>query len=348
MTRRSDISCGHEEAWLSSVEGRQFTRRAFGGLVLGGLSFVGPGCTDVARGESIITTVEPDGPDRLPRRRVKVLDTEISYVDTGDGEPVVFLHGNPTWSYQWRNIIPHISSDRRCLAPDLVGMGWSGKSPSKAYRFVDHVRYIDAWLEVLQLTKNVTLIGHDWGGPISFFRARRYPDQIKAIAYFEAIILPRRWEDYTDGRDRQFRAFRSPEGERLVLDENMFVEVALPRGMLRKLTEEEMEAYRAPYRDRDRRLPTLVWPRELPIEGVPEDVVAIVEQNAQWLAASTSLPKLFINGDPGASISGRIREFCRTLPNQSEITVKGLHHLQEDSPKEIGEALRAFVLSIRT
>ncbi len=319
MTRRSDISCGHEEAWLSSVERRQFTRRAFGGLVLGGLSFVGPGCTDVARGESIITTVEPDGPDRLPRRRVKVLDTEISYVDTGDGEPVVFLHGNPTWSYQWRNIIPHISSDRRCLAPDLVGMGWSGKSPSKAYRFVDHVRYIDAWLEVL-----------------------------KAIAYFEAIILPRRWEDYTDGRDRQFRAFRSPEGERLVLDENMFVEVALPRGMLRKLTEEEMEAYRAPYRDRDRRLPTLVWPRELPIEGVPEDVVAIVEQNAQWLAASTSLPKLFINGDPGASISGRIREFCRTLPNQSEITVKGLHHLQEDSPKEIGEALRAFVLSIRT
>jgi haloalkane dehalogenase len=288
--------------------------------------------------------MEPEAPDHQPRRRVKVLDTEISYVDVGEGEPVVFLHGNPTWSYQWRNIIPYLSPRRRCLAPDLVGMGWSGKSPNKGYRFVDHVRYMDAWFEALQLTKNVTLVGHDWGGPISFFRARRYPDQIKAIVYFEAIILPRRWDDYTGGRDRQFRVLRSPEGERLVLDENMFVEVVLPRGILRKLTDEEMEAYRAPYRDRERRFPTLVWPRELPIEGEPADVVVIVDENAQWLAASSSLPKLFINGDPGTSISGRVREFCRTLPNQSEVTVRGLHHLQEDSPNEIGEALRSFIL----
>jgi len=273
-----------------------------------------------------------------------VLDTEISYVDVGEGEPVVFLHGNPTWSYQWRNIIPYLSPHRRCLAPDLVGMGWSGKSPSKGYRYVDHASYMNVWFEALQLTSNVTLVGHDWGAVIGFSRARNFPDQIKAIAYFEAIVLPRRWDDYTGGRDRQFRVLRSPEGERLILDENMFVEVVLPRGILRKLTDDEMEAYRAPYRDRERRLPTLAWPRELPIEGEPADVVTIVDENARWLAASSNLPKLFINGDPGASISGRVREFCRTLPNQREVTVKGLHHLQEDSPKEIGEALWAFVL----
>src|SRR5262249_12198390 len=186
------------------------------------------------------------------------------------------------------------------------------------------------------LTHNVTLVGHDWGGPLSFYRARRYPDQIKAIAYFEAIVLPRRWQDYPGDRGTRFRSLRSPEGERLVLDENFFVEVVLPAGMLRKLSDEEMEAYRAPYRDRERRIPTLAWPRELPIEGEPADVVAIVEKTAQWLTASSNLPKLFINGDPGASISGRLREFCRTLPNQREITVTGLHHLQEDSPNEIG------------
>lgn len=329
------------------ANGSRLTRRALGGALLGGLTSV-VGFKGAARGESIITTVEPDGPDHLPRRRVKVLDTEISYLDTGEGEPVVFLHGNPTWSYQWRNIIPYLSAHRRCLAPDFVGMGWSGKSPTKAYRFVDQARYLDAWFDALGLTRNVTLVGHDWGGPTAFYRARRYPEQIKALAYFEAIMLPRRWEDYTGGRDRRFRMLRSAEGERLVLDENMFVETSLPGGILRKLSDEEMEAYRAPYRDRERRLPTLIWPRELPIEGEPADVVAIVDENARWLTASSNLPKLFINGDPGTSISGRAREFCRTLPNQREVTVKGLHHLQEDSPKEIGEALRDFVLDTRT
>jgi len=336
-----DRSGPSEQNWGKAM---QCTRRAFGSLIVGGVSSAGAGFMNAARSNTIVTTAEPDGPDHLPRRRVKALDAEISYVDVGEGEPVVFLHGNPTWSYQWRNIIPYVSPQRRCLAPDLVGMGWSGKSPAKTYRYADHSGYMDAWFEALQLTKNVTLVGHDWGAVIAFARARRFPDQVKAIAYFEAIILPRRWDDYTGGRDRQFRALRSPEGERLVLDENMFVEVVLPRGILRKLTDDEMAAYRVPYRDRERRLPTLVWPRELPIEGEPADVVAIVDQNARWLAASSGVPKLFINGDPGVSISGRIREFCRTLPNQSEVTVRGLHHLQEDSPKEIGEALRAFVL----
>jgi haloalkane dehalogenase len=325
---------------------RRLTRRAFGGVALGSLSSVAVALRGVANAETVSTTAEPDGPDHLPRRRVKVLDTEISYVDTGSGEPVVFLHGNPTWSYQWRNIIPYLSANRRCLAPDFVGMGWSGKSPDKAYRFVDQARYMDGWFEALQLTDNVTCVGHDWGGPIAFYRARRYPGQIKAIAYYETIILPRRWEDYTGDRARRFQQFRSPEGERLVLDENMFLETSLPGGIIRKLSDEEMEAYRAPYRDRERRLPTLVWPRELPIEGEPADVVAIVEANAKWLSASTNVPKLFINGDPGTTISGRMREFCRSLPNQREVTVKGLHHLQDDSPKEMGEALRDFVLNL--
>lgn len=295
---------------------------------------------------AVVTTAEPDGPDHLPRRRVKVLDTEISYIDVGSGEPVVFLHGNPTWSYQWRNIIPYLSANRRCLAPDFVGMGWSGKSPSKAYRFVDQARYFDAWFDALELTRKVTLVGHDWGGPIAFYRGRRFPDQVKAIAYFEAIVLPRRWADYTNGRDERFRRLRSPEGEHLILDENLFVESSLPGGIMRKLTDEEMEAYRAPYRDRERRLPTLIWPRELPIEGEPADVVELVGANAKWLAASAGLPKLFINGDPGASITGRAREFCRSLPNQREVVVKGRHHLQEDSPDAIGMALREFVLSL--
>jgi len=286
--------------------------------------------------------------DPHPRRQVAVLDTHISYVDIGEGAPIVFLHGNPTSSYLWRNIIPYVSDRARCLAPDLVGMGRSGKSPARSYRFVDHSRYLDAWFETLGLTRDVILVVHDWGSALGFHRAFRYPDQIKAIAYFEAIVLPRRWQDYPGERSTRFRRLRSPEGERLVLDENFFVDVVLPAGMLRKLSDEEMEAYRAPYRDRERRIPTLTWPRELPIEGEPADVVAIVEQNAQWLTASGNLPKLFINGDPGASISGRLREFCRTLPNQREITVKGLHHLQEDSPNEIGAAIRDFMIGLRT
>ena len=251
-----DLTLHHNQSALQRrMNDPQWTRYAVAGFVLAGLSSTVTGFIGAARAQAIATSVEPDGPDHLLRRRVKVLDTEISYVDVGQGEPVVFLHGNPTWSYQWRNIIPYISSIRRCLAPDLVGMGWSGKSPSKAYRFVDQARYMDAWFEALQLTANVTLVLHDWGAAIGFYRARRHPEQINAIAYYEAVAHPRGWDDFSGGRDRQFRLLRSPEGERLVLDKNMFVEVVLPRGILRKLTDEEMEAYRAPYRDRERRLP---------------------------------------------------------------------------------------------
>jgi haloalkane dehalogenase len=285
--------------------------------------------------------------DSHPRRRVPVLDTEIAYIDTGDigsGDPIVFLHGNPTSSYLWRNIIPYLRKHGRCLAPDLVGMGQSGKSPARAYTFVDHARYLDAWFEVLNLTSDVTLVVHDWGSALGFHRATRYPEQIKAIAYMEAIAMPLRWEDFGAAGDI-FRVLRSHKGEQMILDENFFVEGVLPRGVLRKLGDEEMAAYRAPFLRRDARLPTLAWPRQIPIEGGPADVTAIASSYGKALSHS-AIPKLLIVGDPGAIIKGRALAFCRTWPNQTEVTVKGVHFLQEDSPDDIGTALRQFVKSV--
>ena len=285
--------------------------------------------------------------DRHPRRRVNVLDAEISYVDTGHGDPIIFLHGNPTSSYLWRNIIPYLSDHGRCLAPDLVGMGQSGKSLTGAYRFIDHAHYLDAWFDALGLTKNVTLVLHDWGSALGFCRAFRHPEQIKAIAYMEAITRPRAWADFPDGRDAIFRALRSDKGDRMVLDENFFIETVLPKSIIRRLSDAEMAAYRAPYRTRETRLPLLVWPRELPIEGEPADVVAMVAEYSEWLATST-LPKLFIAAEPGAILVGRARDICRTWPNQQEATVKGIHFIQEDAPAEIGSALQAFVRGLPT
>lgn len=283
--------------------------------------------------------------DRHPRRRVKVLDTEMSYVDAGAGDPIVFLHGNPTSSYLWRNIIPYASDLGRCLAPDLVGMGQSGKSSARSYRFVDHARYLDAWFEALGLERNVVLVIHDWGSALGFYRAHRFPRQIQGIAYMEAIVQPRRWEDFGEAA-AIFRALRSERGEAMIFQENAFVEMVLPRGMFRKLVAEEMAAYRAPYLEPEARLPTLAWPRQIPIEGEPADVTAIVRDYGAWLAQS-DIPKLLINGDPGALIAGPSRDFCRAWRNQQEITVKGRHFLQEDAPHEIGAALRKFVMSVR-
>lgn len=297
--------------------------------------------TDSQIADPQINTADPH-----PRRRVSVLDTEMSYVDTGHGDPIVFLHGNPTSSYLWRNIIPYLSEHGRCLAPDLVGMGRSGKSPTQAYRFVDHARYLDAWFDTLGLTKNVTLVVHDWGSALGFHRAFRYPTHIKAIAYMEAIALPRRWKDFGEA-EGIFRALRSEKGEQMTLDQNFFVETILPRSVLRKLSDEEMAAYRAPFLEREARLPTLVWPRQIPIEGEPADVTAIVESSGKWLSQST-LPKLLILGEPGVIMTGRTREFCQTWPNQREVTVRGRHFLQEDSPHQIGTALVEFVTSLRS
>src|SRR5262245_17160914 len=234
------------------------------------------------------TAISATDPHR--RSRARVLDSDISYVDVGQGDPIVFLHGNPTWSYLWRNVIPHVADLGRCLAPDLVGMGRSGPAPDGSYRFADHARYLDAWFEALGLTAGVTLVLHDWGSALGFDRASRYPQQIRAIAYMEAIVAPRRWDDFPNGRDRIFRALRSGEGERLILDESAFIETVLPKSIIRSLGDAEMNAYRKPFLHRDARLPTLIWPRELPIEGEPADVVAVVERYGAWLA-QTPIPK---------------------------------------------------------
>jgi haloalkane dehalogenase len=292
---------------------------------------------------SDMTNAKISAEDQHRRRRVAVLDSEMSYVDVGHGDPIVFLHGNPTSSYLWRNIIPHVSGLGRCLAPDLVGMGESKPSPSGAYRFLDHARYLDAWFEALELTSKVTLVLHDWGSALGFYRACRHPQQIRAIAYMEAIVAPRRWDEFPRGRDKLFRALRSQEGERLVLEENFFVETVLPQSIIRQLGKTEMDAYRKPFLTRDARWPTLIWPRELPIEEEPAEVVAIVERYTSWLARTPLLPKLFINAEPGALLVGRARELCRQWPNQREVTVKGIHYIQEDSPGEIGTALREFL-----
>jgi haloalkane dehalogenase len=264
-----------------------------------------------------IMTGDSSASDPHPRRRARILDTEISYVDVGQGDPIVFLHGNPTSSYLWRNVIPHVADLGRRLAPDLAGMGQSGRSPGGAYRFADHARYLDAWFETLGLTDNVTLVLHDWGSALGFHRACRHSQQIRAIAYMEAIVAPRRWDDFPNGRDRIFRALRSDEGERLVLKDNFFVETVLPKSIIRSLSEVEMDAYRRPFRARAARLPTLIWPRELPIEGEPADVVAIVERYGAWLARA-QVAKLFINADPGALVTSRLRDICRRWPNQRE------------------------------
>lgn len=286
--------------------------------------------------------------DPHPRREVAVLGTRMSYVEAGQGQPIVFLHGNPTSSYLWRNIIPHVAGLGRCLAPDLIGMGASGDAVDGQYRFADHARHLDAWFEaVLARTERVVLVLHDWGSALGFHWARRHAARVAGIAYMEALVQPRRWSDFPAPRAELFRALRGSDGERLVMDENFFVETVLPKSVLRALAPEEMQAYRAPFaHSTARRLTTLTWARELPIDGSPADVDAEVDAYARWLAHSP-VPKLFVNAEPGALTTGRARDFCRTWPHQREVTVPGVHYLQEDAPHEIGSALRAFIASVR-
>ena len=277
--------------------------------------------------------------DPHPRQRIKTRGVEISYVDTGQGDPIVFLHGNPTSSYLWRNIIPYTKTLGRCLAPDLMGMGDSGPSPNGEYRFADHSALLDKWFEDMSLNRNVTLVIHDWGSALGFHWAKRYPERVKGIVYMEAIVRPVSWEEWPDAARQVFQGFRSPAGEDMVLEKNVFVERVLPGSVLRQLTDKEMEVYRRPFlKTGESRRPTLTWPRDIPIDGEPADVVQLVSEYAEWLSRSP-IPKLFINAEPGAILSGSQREFCRTWPNQKEVTVKGSHFIQEDSPTEIGQAI---------
>lgn len=285
-----------------------------------------------------------------PKQFVDVLGKRMAYVEMGEGDPVVFLHGNPTSSYLWRNVMPHLKDLGRCIAPDLIGMGDSEKlddpGPGR-YRLVEHRRYLDGLLQALGVERNVAFVIHDWGSALGFDWANRHREAVQAIAYMEAIVQPLEWSDWNEAAKPVFQAFRSSAGDGMALEKNIFVERVLPGSVLRGLTEEEMAVYRRPFASpgEDRR-PTLTWPREIPIEGEPGDVVAIVQDYAEWMAAN-EIPKLFVNADPGAILIGRQRDFCRSWKNQTEITVRGSHFIQEDAPDEIGRAAADLVRHVR-
>ena len=286
-----------------------------------------------------ISTEEPSY-----RKRVSVLDANMAFVDVGEGDPIVFLHGNPTPSYLWRNIVPYLLPFGRCLAPDYVGMGNSGEAPDGSYRFVDHQRYLDAWFERMGLTKNVILVMHDWGSALGFYWAQRHPERVKAIVYMEGIVRPfMSWDEWPAVTRAFFQAQRTAEGEDLILQKNLFIEYLLP---LRGISKEAIEVYRRYYRNPGpARQPMLTWTRELPIEGEPEDVVRIVDSYASWLSTSQT-PKLFIDAEPAGFLIGAQREFCRSWPNQEAVVVKGAHFLQEEAPEEVGEAIARFVSKV--
>ncbi len=275
---------------------------------------------------------------------------KMAYVEEGEGDPIVFLHGNPTSSYLWRNVMPHLEGKGRLIAPDLIGMGDSEKLPDSgpgSYTFADHRAFLKELLEYLGVKNNVTLVIHDWGSALGFDWANSNRNAVKGIAYMEAIVQPiANWDAWPENARGIFQGFRSDAGEELVLEKNIFVERVLPSSIIRELDEEEMREYVRPFRraGEDRR-PTLTWPRQIPIGGTPADVTEIVQDYANWLASS-ELPKLFINADPGSILVGAQRDFCRSWPNQTEVTVKGSHFIQEDSPDEIGEAVAQFVAGL--
>ena len=276
------------------------------------------------------------------KKEIIVKGKTMSYVEMGEGDPIIFQHGNPTSSYLWRNVMPHLQDQGRCIAIDLIGMGDSDKldnPDASSYTFVQHRDYLDGALEALGVERDVTLVIHDWGSALGFDWANRHRDAVKGIAFMEGIVRPVSWEEWPEAARGVFQGFRSSAGEEMVLDKNTFVERVLPGSILRDLTEEEMAVYRRPFQNNgeDRR-PTLTWPRQIPIDGTPLDVVEIVQAYADWLTEA-DLPKLFINAEPGAILIGAQREFCRSWPNQTEVTVSGNHFLQEDSPHEIGQTI---------
>ncbi len=286
----------------------------------------------------------------LPKQHTTILGREMAWHERGEGDPIVFLHGNPTSSYLWRNVIPHLADQGRCIAPDLIGMGDSAKLPDSGpdrYTFVEHRAHLDALLGALGVRQTVTFVIHDWGSALGFDWARRHPDAVLGIAYMEAIVQPLSWDDWPKAARGVFEAFRSPQGEALILEQNAFVEQVLPTSILRKLSDEEMAAYRRPFAEAgEARRPTLTWPRQIPIDGEPADVTQIVREYGEWLTGS-ELPKLFIDAEPGAILRGPQREFCRRWPNQTEVQVKGIHFVQEDSPDEIGLALARWRRGLR-
>jgi len=283
----------------------------------------------------------------LAKNTVDVLDARMAYHERGEGAPVLFLHGNPTSSYLWRDVIPELEGHGRLIVPDLIGMGDSAKLPNPdtdTYRFVTHRDYLAAFIDaVIAPSESVVLVVHDWGSALGFDWANHHRDRVRGIAYMEAIVRPiATWDEWSPSATPIFQGFRSDKGEAMILERNMFVERVLPGSVLRKLSEAEMAEYRRPYPNAEDRWPTLTWPRQIPIAGEPADVVRIAADYSQWMAQN-ELPKLFVNAEPGAILLGVPREFCRSWKNQTEVTVPGSHFIQEDSGPAIGRALAGWI-----
>ena len=278
----------------------------------------------------------------MDKKKISIDGKEIAYHQQGSGEPIVFLHGNPTSSYLWRNITPYLHDQASCISMDLIGMGDSDKldnPDTNSYRFEEHFYYVEKAIKALTNNEKITLVVHDWGSALGFHWSYMHPELVKGIAYMEAIVKEMTWDDWDKNARSIFQGFRSDAGESLILEKNYFVEKVLPGSIIRTLDADEMNEYRRPFLSsgEDRR-PTLSWPREIPIEGEPGNVCQIVNEYAEWMKTN-NIPKLFINAEPGAITTGKIRDFCRSWKNQTEVTVKGIHFIQEDSPDEIGKAL---------
>ncbi len=285
---------------------------------------------------------------RAAKRFAPVLDHQMAYAESGTGGPIVLLHGNPTSSYLWRSVLPALADLGRCIVPDLIGMGDSDKLSAAdpgCYSFTRHREFLDALLEGLGVGGDVVLVVHDWGSALGFDWALRHPGRVRGIAYMEALVRPfTGWDEWPADARSIFQRLRSSAGEELILDRNVFVDRILPASVLRRLSQEEMGEYRRPFATPgESRLPTLIWPRQIPIAGQPADVHEVCAAYAAWLASAPGLPKLFVNAEPGSILTGPVRDFCRTWPDQAEVTVPGIHFIQEDSGAEIGRAIAAWL-----
>ncbi len=288
-------------------------------------------------------TIEP-----LSKQYKTVKGKQMAYHDVGSGDAVVFLHGNPTSSYLWRNIVPHLADHGRCIVPDLIGQGDSDKlddTGPESYRFVEHRRHLDGLLDQLDLGDDIVFVIHDWGSALGFDWANRHRDRVTGIAFMEAIVRPVTWDDWPDNATGIFQGFRSEAGEEMVIEKDLFVEAVLPASILRDLTEEEMDEYRRPFLEAEHRRPTLTWPRQIPVAGEPANVVQIATDYAAWMAGN-DIPKLFIDAQPGSILTGKARDFALSFKNQTVVEAAGYHFLQEDSPDEIGQALSAWLKTL--
>lgn len=299
--------------------------------------------------------MKPQRTDRtLPfakKKFVEIKGQRIAYIDEGRGAPILFLHGNPTSSYLWRNVLPEVEGLGRLIAPDLIGMGDSDKLPDPdalTYSYKTHRDFLWAFIDALVGHEQITLVVHDWGSALGFEWAMRHQDRVAGIAYMEALVRPiADWNEFPQSATEFFRQIRTAAGEELVLNRNLFVEHMLPGAVIRPLLAEEMNEYRRPFGTHDDRWPTLAWPREIPVGGEPADVVAIINAYGAWLTTS-NIPKLFINAEPGIVLSGPSRDFCRTWANQTEVTIPGIHFVQEDSGPEIGRAVGDWIRNFRS